>query len=268
MKELIDFDNRFNEYMDQWADKLLKEGKKPKEIEELIPDVYAKWAKEAGSYFDGMDARELTQMLGAYMDEEISVPDILTERIVSCPACEDALSAMLKEERSDSDKILLMNLLSDMGSEKPIAEYVRLIRLAQEESEVVDAAAEALKYGGKAAQKAVLEALAEEHDPVIMEKMLYALVYSEPRVGNLSAKLNELMYTADEKAVVAGLMAYYGDAACLPALKPAENDPDIDYLEYTEICDAIESLGGETDRKREFNGDEYYEFVHSGGTEN
>ena len=32
MKQLIDFDTQFNEYMDSWADKLLKEGKKAEEI--------------------------------------------------------------------------------------------------------------------------------------------------------------------------------------------------------------------------------------------
>ena len=39
MKQLIDFDRQFNEYMDNWAEELLKQGKKPEEIEELIPQT-------------------------------------------------------------------------------------------------------------------------------------------------------------------------------------------------------------------------------------
>ena len=51
MKQLIDFDAQFNQYMDDWADALLKKGKKPEEIEEMIPDAYQNWAKQAREYF-------------------------------------------------------------------------------------------------------------------------------------------------------------------------------------------------------------------------
>ena len=36
MKQLIDFDAQFNEYMDEWADKLLKQGKKAEAIAESL----------------------------------------------------------------------------------------------------------------------------------------------------------------------------------------------------------------------------------------
>ena len=39
---------------------------------------------------------------------------------------------------------------------------------------------------------------------------------------------------------------------------------EINYIDYTEICNAIEMLGGEPDRKREFDGDAYYEMMKQG----
>ena len=64
MKQLIDFDRQFNEYMDNWAEELLKQGKKPEEIEELIPQTYADWMKKASAYFAQVEDSELIAMLG------------------------------------------------------------------------------------------------------------------------------------------------------------------------------------------------------------
>ncbi len=264
MKKLIDFDEQFNDYMQECADKLLNEGKKPEEIESLIPDMYEKWASEASTYFDGTDPEELVEMLGAYMDEEIGVPDILTDKISGMPDCETGVYELFMQDRSEEDKILLMSIMSDMGSEKPIDEYIRIV-LRDEACELTEAATEALKYAG--VQDKILAAYEEEYDTAVKEKLMYVLVYGEPACEGLAQKLSELLDETSAKAVVAGMIAYYGDAECLPALKRAEYSDAIDYIDYVEICDAIESLGGETKREREFNGDEYYEMVNNGGLE-
>ncbi len=266
MKQLIDFDAQFNQYMDDWAEALLKKGKKPEEIEEMIPDAYQNWAKKAKEYFSDMDAEELVKMLGAYLDEEINVPDILLDTIVGTPECEMGVYQLFMEDRSDNERVTLMNVLSDMGSKLSIQENINI--LCMSESEVLaEAAAEALKYAGKDAQKELLRIYEEERDNDTREKLIYVLVYSEPRVSDLADKLIQLMSTTESKAIIAGMMAYYGDEKCLPVLKIAENSEDINYIDYVEICDAIESLGGETTREREFDGDEYYEMMHNGGFE-
>lgn len=52
MKELIDFDGQFNEYLEQWSEEMLKKGKKPEEIEAEMPRIYEEWAKDAQKYFE------------------------------------------------------------------------------------------------------------------------------------------------------------------------------------------------------------------------
>ncbi len=264
MKELIDFDSQFNEYMDSWADELLKQGKKPEEIEALIPEAYEKWASDAKKYFENVDSAELVKMLGAYLDEEITPPDILIEEIVGNQACEQGVFELFMQERPNQDKTLLMNVLSDMQSSLPVQEYISIL-CSVENEELADAAAEALKYAGKDAIGQVLSIYDEEKDITVKEKLMYVLVYSEPKTENLASRLIELMKQSGNRAFIAGMMGFYGDESCIDVLKLAEEAKDISYIDYVEICDAIESLGGETKRDREFDGDDYYEMMHSGG---
>jgi hypothetical protein len=264
MKQLIDFDAQFNEYMDSWADALLKKGKKAEEIEEMIPEAYQKWAEKAIAYFEDMDADELVQMLGAYLDEEINVPDILLDKITEDSACEKGVYQLFVEDRSDNERVMLMNVLADMGSLLPIQENINILCMSESEL-LAEAAAESLKYAGVEAQNELLRIYDEEYDLDTREKLIYVLVYSEPKVAGLADKLIALMNETEKRGSIAGMMAFYGDDKCLPILKIAEQAEDISYIDYVEICDAIESLGGETDRKREFDGDEYYEMIHNGG---
>jgi len=264
MKELIDFDKQFNEYMDEYAEKLLNEGKKPEEIEELIPEMYENWAREARKYFEDMSDESVVQMLGAYLDEGIAVPDILTDVITERKTCERGIYELFRQDRSEDDAILLMNLLSDINSTLPLDDYLRIVR-SSEESELADAACEALKYATDVFDGEILEAYEDEYSADIREKLLYILIYGKKKIKSLAPKLIELMNDTERKAVVAGLMSYYGDDACLPILKKVKDDDSIDYIDYVEICDAIEALGGTVKRDREFNGDEYYELMHNGG---
>lgn len=267
MKERIDFDRQFNEYMDAWAEEMLQKGKKPEEIEELIPQTYAEWMEKAAVYFEGMAAEELFAMLGAYLDEEIPVPDALSDKIVAQPGAPQAVYALFRQtDRPVCDRVFLMNLLSDMGSLLPVQDYIALI-CAGDEIELADAAAEALKYMGPAASEAVLEAYEDARDVSVQERLMYVLVYCDPAPKNLAEKLTQLMAQSTNKAMIAGFMAAYGDERCLPALYQAEKAAEIGYIDYVEICDAIDALGGETTREREFDGDSYYEMVHNGGLE-
>ena len=264
MKELIDFDAQFIAHMDTWADELLAQGKKAEEIEELIPEEYEKWAIEASKYFDDVEQEDLVKMLGAYMDEEITPPDFLIDKIMLSDKSEDKLVEMLKQERSTEDKILLMNILS--SSEKPIDEYIRII-LSDEDEELVEAATEALKYIPSQKLGAVKDALNETNDIDLKERFVYILVYASPKTEGLAGVLIDLIQTSANTAVIAGMMASYGDVQCLEILKKFEQAEGISYIDYVEICDAIEALGGETTREREFDGDDYYEMMHSGGIE-
>ena len=70
----------------------------------------------------------------------------------------------------------------------------------------------------------------------------------------------ELFVTRDERrAQFASYLAKLGDERAIPMLKEAAQSPDINYLDYVEVVNAIEALGGERPPEREFSGDPYYE---------
>lgn len=73
------------------------------------------------------------------------------------------------------------------------------------------------------------------------------------------AYLMEAFEKAEDCALLAGYLGRYQDDRALPALKKKAIDPGINYLEYVEIVNAIEQLGGEVPENREFSGDPYYE---------
>ena len=60
-------------------------------------------------------------------------------------------------------------------------------------------------------------------------------------------------------SLYASLLGKLGDERALDALNRALDREEINYLDYIEIRDAIEALGGECAHERDFNGDPYYE---------
>ena len=63
----------------------------------------------------------------------------------------------------------------------------------------------------------------------------------------------------EQRAMYASFLSKYGDERALPVLYKAIESVDLNYLDFIEIANAIESLGGERPADREFSGDPYYE---------
>ena len=67
--------------------------------------------------------------------------------------------------------------------------------------------------------------------------------------------------TGDEVPMHASYLAAYGDERALPVLLDYIDRDDINYLEYQELKYAIEALGGEYTRPRDFSEDAYYQEI-------
>ena len=60
-------------------------------------------------------------------------------------------------------------------------------------------------------------------------------------------------------AFFASLLGKLGDERAIPALTRAMQENGINYLDYIELRNAIEALGGDAPAERDFSGDPYYE---------
>lgn len=264
--DLIDFDKKSKEYISQWISRQLQDGgKTPEQLEAEAPGVYARWSREQSKYFNGFSGGELVEMLAAYMASDISVPDILCDKIIEQKKdTEEPLYRFFQQDiLSAENRMLVINMLSAMESLLPLGDLIRMVRENDGDKELINAAAEALCYMKGEASEALLEAFDRSADQTARELFMHAIVYKNTCPAGLAGRLNDLLSASTSKAYVAGLMAQYGDDDCLPALYAAEKSAEIDYIDYTEICNAIEALGGATERSRSFEGDAYYDMLKS-----
>ena len=72
--------------------------------------------------------------------------------------------------------------------------------------------------------------------------------------------MGEFLKRPAQRAMFASFLGKLGDQRAIEPLRQAMSMDDINYLDYLEIANAIEMLGGEAgNRDRDFSGDPYYE---------
>ena len=63
----------------------------------------------------------------------------------------------------------------------------------------------------------------------------------------------------------ASYLAAYGDERALPYLLDKIDEEGITFVEYQELKFAIEALGGEYSKERDFSNDPYFKIIHPQG---
>ena len=270
----IDFDRQFQRYTAEWVK---RNGEKYKNnmdvIEDMMPGVYeeflskpAPWLDGAapGTYFEQFDdAGELVAWLCEYMEKGVPVPDVLLERITEMGgAAEDALLALLgREDATDEMRMTAVSLLGEMESVKPMGRYIGWIAALEPEdgrADLCDLCAEMLTSMGGAVVEPILDALPGATQAA---RDVFADILSnypgDERIFELL--MERFAHEQERRALFASYLAKLGDARALPALIEAAASQDINYLDFVEIANAIDELGGERPAEREFAGDPYYE---------
>ena len=270
----IDFDRQFQRYTAEWVK---KNGEKYKNnmdvIESMMPDVYqefldkpAAWLGGAapGAYFEQFDdAGELVAWLCEYMEKGVPVPDVLLERITELGgAAEDALLALLeREDATDEMRMTAVSLLGEMESTRPMRRYIGWIAALEPEdgrADLCDLCAEMLTSMGGAVVEPILDALPGATQAA---RDVFADILSnypgDERVYELL--MERFAHEQERRALFASYLAKLGDPRALPALIEAAASQDINYLDFVEIANAIDELGGERPAEREFADDPYYE---------
>ena len=90
------------------------------------------------------------------------------------------------------------------------------------------------------------------------ELMLEILSRTKERDDAVYDTLLRAFREGDDLCMHASYLAAYGDERALPVLLERIDGEDINYLEFRELKYAIEALGGEYTRERDFSEDEYY----------
>ena len=267
----INFDRAFERYMAEWIKKNSEKYKDDMDvIEDMMPDVYLEFLKKPADFLDGVapqdyfeqfdNADMLVNWLCDYIAQGVPVPDLLLERVTALgnPAEKSLLALVARDDLPEETQMTAISLLREMESKAPMQRYIDYIASLEEPSDKGDLCAEALMSMGESAVEPILATLSGAGQT---GRDIFADVLSNyPGDERIYELMIERFVTRDERrALFASYLAKLGDERAIPMLKEAAQSPDINYLDYVEVVNAIEALGGERPPEREFSGDPYYE---------
>lgn len=256
MKKLIDFDALFDgklaRYMEENAGKYTE-----KQWETLIPKLYKSFGETflkianntPKGYYAEMTDAELVETLKAHVESDIPVSDFLCRELeVRKP---DELLALL-----DSDNAELATIAINITGDNPKAfdAYFRILT-GDADRETKDTVAEGLKSGADEAKERAIALYEEGIEREYMLEILSRCKRKDDRIFDILMKEFRL---GEELPMHASYLAAYGDERALPVLLDYIDRDEINYLEYMELKYAIEALGGEYSRPRDFSDDQYY----------
>lgn len=261
MKKPVDFDALFDEklaqYMEENAGKYTE-----KQWESLIPKLYQKFGdtyiKSAGNtpkgYYAEMTDTELVEMLTEHICLGISVSDFLCRELES-RGCPDALIPLMQ---SGNDELVTIAVNLAGNNPKAFDAYFALLT-GDADTEIKDAAAEGLKAGADEAKERALDYYGKGIQREYMLEILSRCKIRDDRVFDILLK--EFRTAPDELPMHASYLATYGDERALPVLLEFIDRDEINYLEYQELRFAIEALGGEYTKPRDFSDDRYFQEI-------
>ena len=267
----INFDRAFERYMAEW---IMENSEKYKDdmdvIEDMMPDVYLEFLKKPADFLDGVapqdyfeqfdNADMLVKWLCDYIAQGVPVPDLLLERVTALgnPAEKSLLALVARDDLPEETQMTAISLLREMESKAPMQRYIDYIASLEEPSDKGDLCTEALMSMGESVVEPILATLSGAGQT---GRDIFADVLSNyPGDERIYELMIERFVTRDERrALFASYLAKLGDERAIPMLKEAAQSPDINYLDYVEVVNAIEALGGERPPEREFSGDPYYE---------
>lgn len=267
----INFDRAFERYMAEWIKENSEKYKDDMDvIEDMMPDVYLEFLKKPADFLDGVapqdyfeqfdNADMLVNWLCDYIAQGVPVPDLLLERVTALgnPAEKSLLALVARDDLPEETQMTVISLLREMESKAPMQRYIDYIASLEEPSDKGDLCAEALMSMGESVVEPILATLSSAGQT---GRDIFADVLSNyPGDERIYELMIERFVTRDERrALFASYLAKLGDERAIPMLKEAAQSPDINYLDYVEVVNAIEALGGERPPEREFSGDPYYE---------
>ncbi len=267
----IDFDARFRKHTETWMQRNAGQYRNLAEMEAQMPEVYFTWLKtpapwlegvSPGAYFQqGQSAAELVELMLSYLSGRVPLPDPLLEAIaLRGEEATAPLLAILRGGGPTEPKMIAVSLLTEIDTPAPLELYVQTLCDEGASTELRERIAEALQGMGAASAPACLSALASASDDAA--ELLLSVLCEFPGQGAVLARLMELFSLYPERrALLASYLAKYGDPAALPALQEAIASAE-GYIDFLELRNAIEALGGDAVADRDFSGDADFEVLH------
>ena len=264
---MIDFDKKFQNYFEKWVEN--NAGKYTyDEMEDMIPAVYADWlsapdadldGKSVNDYVESLSEEELMDEFLSAFDEGVDPASVILDKIELVPSMANKLAEIVNGEYSDAQKIHSANMIREMDELGTISHTMVKWLFQEQSDDLKDVAVELLSEIAESVKDDLLELISREDDEKIKALTVEILVNATPDDRTYQL-LCDLFEKGSNKALYAGYFAKYGDERAVALLYKALDD--CNYVEFTEIRNAIETLGGVVDDDyRDFSDDEDYQVL-------
>lgn len=264
----MDFDKLFEDYLARWCKAHEDEFDSVEDMEDMIPEIYEEWADSPSDQIGGVAPREffenitsadeLVNMLIGTSAEDQNPCSLLLDRIAEVPECANELNKILKGNYGVQQKMIAVNLISEMNAPHPLELYVSWISSKEVDSELKEIAIEILCDNADAAADMLFPLIGGADTE--LKTYIAEILCNAEKDERTYALLTELFETGDNIPLYAGYIGKYGDERSAAMLYKALDD--CNYLEFIEIKNAIERLGGVVDDEmRDFSDDIYYKAI-------
>ena len=266
MIKIIDVDELFDKYISDYVYQNI--GKvKPEEIENKIPELYVQFGDEKLEQLDGKtpnefykqySGKELVECLKEHIIDGVSVSDFLCEAL-SSEINEDAIIKALDDDENEEFLLYLMNILADIGWEKAKDKYLQFVLWDYSET-IKEVATETLKTNADLVKEQIL-AQFDQAEEKTKENLVEILSGCSKDEKVFEILINEFIKNQNNIPLYAGYLAKYGEERSLPFLKAAIENERISYVDFEELRFAIEALGGEYTKTRDFSKDKTFKKI-------
>ena len=268
--KIIDFDAHFAEVLTDWVEKNRSRYKRPEDMEEEVPSVYLRFLNAPADWLDGQtpgayfgqydDASMLADWLVEYVKSDSPVPDPLLDRLEEL-ADEQALLKLATDREAPCEaRMHAIELLRQVDSRAPMTEYIRWQVERKEEDDILDNALESLRVMGEDVRRPAKIAFLAA-DEAGKEALLDVLCDFACDDDVLHFAIQQFQHRPEKRALYASYLGKLEDDRALECLCDVAESDGVSYIDFIEIRNAIERLGGEAP-VRDFSNDPTYKAVH------
>lgn len=258
--KLYDFDGMFNEKLSAYISKNPQKFKE-EEWEDVIPKLYNKFGdtvikslgKTPRGYYAEMSDEELISCLKQHIKTQAAVPEFLCDEIDRRSLVEKLLPML---DGTAAERKYAMNLIG--ADARAIKKYMQIL-LSSDDEDVKNQCADFIKEKADLVLEEALENYKKSVETEYMCEILSNSVVKDDRI--LETLLKEFRCDVDNIPLHASYLAAYGDERALPYLLNKIDEEGISYIDFRELKFAIEALGGEYLKERDFSSDPYFKLI-------
>lgn len=221
-----------------------------KTLDGKTPKEYAAELREDGEIFD---------YVSKCLENNIEVTDTICDEVVRAEGATEYLNGLLYENNKDA-KLLAALLLKEIDDEEVEDIFISVLTNDEMPDEVKTVAFEYLSDGDDCVPEKILEII--NSVPEKNQGILVEVLSNFKGRKDVFYWLVTMLQRAEDVPTYAGLLGRYGDTAAIDILKSFASEVDINYVEFVEIRNAVEELGGEMTEEKDFSGDPYYKYIN------